>query len=103
MFMCMCVYSFSLRGRDQPFLGITGVLFFQTELKPVRKVSADANLKRFQHKVLKARRKPTLNMGEFRVAQTIAIWRCLTAQMKRQDTMIATQNTSALCVVPLVE
>ena len=39
-------------GRDQYFLGITGFLFFQIELKPVRRVSADANLKRFQHKVL---------------------------------------------------
>ena len=35
---------------DQPLMGIRGVQFFQTELKPVRRVSADANLKRFQHK-----------------------------------------------------
>ena len=34
------------------FLVITGVKFFRTKLKSVRKVSADANLKRFQHKVL---------------------------------------------------
>ena len=26
-------------------MGITGFLFFQTELKPVRRVSADANLR----------------------------------------------------------
>ena len=57
-------------------MGITGVQFFQTELKPVRRVIADANLERFQHKVILARRKPTLNMGEFRVAQPIAKGGC---------------------------
>ena len=70
--VCVCL-SLLPCGRDQPFLGITGVIFFQTELKPVRRVSADAHLKRFQHKVIQARRKPTLNMGEFRVAQPIAL------------------------------
>ena len=45
---------------------ITGVKFFQIELKPVRRARADASLKRFQHKVLKARRKPTQNMGDCR-------------------------------------
>ena len=54
------------------FLVITGVYFFQTELKLVRKVSADANLKRYQHKVLYARRKLTQNIGEFRVVEHIA-------------------------------
>ena len=59
----MCVYH---------ALMITGVQFFQTELKTVRKVSADANLKRFQHKILWARRKTTIYIGEYRVAQPIA-------------------------------
>ena len=44
--MCVCVIT---------FLVITRVQFFQTELKPVMRVSADANLKRFKHKVHKAR------------------------------------------------
>ena len=46
---------------DQPFLVITGVHFFLTELK------------RFQHTVLWCRRKLTLNMVELRVAQPIAM------------------------------
>ena len=54
------------------FMVITWVQLFQPDLKPVRRVSADANLKIFQPKVYKARRKPTLSMGEFRVAQPIA-------------------------------
>ena len=58
--------------RCRPLLGITWVRFFRIELKPVRRVSADENLNRFQHKVLYARRKPTLSMGEFVVAQPIA-------------------------------
>ena len=55
---------------------ITGAQFFRTELKSVRKASADAKLKRFQHKVFSARRKPTLNMRESRVAQPIAHGEC---------------------------
>ena len=47
----VCVYPFSREGGINPFWGSQG-FFFQTELKPVRRVSADANLKRFQHKVL---------------------------------------------------
>ena len=43
---CMCL-SLLLWGRDQPFFGITWVQFCQIELKPVRRVSADANLKIF--------------------------------------------------------
>ena len=50
-------------------MGITGVQLFQTELKPVSRVSEDTNLKRLQHKVLEARRRPNLDMDEFRVAQ----------------------------------
>ena len=46
---------------------IIGVQFFQIELKPVRKFSADAILKRFQDNILYAGREPTLNMGQFRV------------------------------------
>ena len=42
------------------FFGDTGVYFIQRELKPVRRVCADVNVKIFQHKVHKARRKPTL-------------------------------------------
>ena len=34
---------------------------------------ADANLKRFLHNILYARRKPTLNIIELRVAQNIAM------------------------------
>ena len=49
------------------------VLLICIELKPVRRVIADANLKRFQHKVFEARREPTLNIGELRVAQPIAL------------------------------
>ena len=37
--------------RDQPFWGITGVQLFLIELTPVRRDSADANLKIFQKKV----------------------------------------------------
>ena len=50
--------------QESPFLGITGVQFFQTELKTVKMVIADANLK-----VLKTRRTPSQNMGEFIVAR----------------------------------
>ena len=45
--------------------------FYQTQLKPVRRVSADANLKIFQQQVFQAWRKQALNMGEFRVAQPL--------------------------------
>ena len=58
-------------GRNQQFLVIIGAQFFQTELKPVRRVSAVANLKKFKHNFFKYYRKPTLNMGDFRVAQPI--------------------------------
>ena len=37
------------------------------------RVCVHSNLYKFQHKVLWARRKQTLNMGEFRVAQLIAL------------------------------
>ena len=37
-------------------------------VKTLRTVSKASNLKRFKYKVLWARRKPTLNMGEFRIA-----------------------------------
>ena len=43
------------------------------ELKPVRKVNADASLKRFQLKVVWARRQPTSINIEFRVAEPIAL------------------------------
>ena len=56
-------------------MGITRVQLFQIELKPVRKVSGDANLKRFQHKIFHLKKNPTLNMGEF--AQTVR-WQCVT-------------------------
>ena len=65
----LCVFISSPVREGSTFLVITGLQFFRTELKSVGKVSADANLKRFQHKVLKASGKPTLNMGEFRVAE----------------------------------
>ena len=47
---------------------ITGVQLFQK----ITRVSADAKLKRFQKKILKAMRKPTINKCEFRLAQFIA-------------------------------
>ena len=47
-----CVFIPSPVREGSTFLVITGVQFFQTELKSVRKVSADANLKKFQPKVL---------------------------------------------------
>ena len=71
--VCVCVYPFSREGGINPILGITEVQFFQTELRPVMRVSADPNLNRFHQKELKARRKPTINMGEFRVAKPIAL------------------------------
>ena len=46
------VYPYSLEGGIKFVLGITGAQFFQSELKPVRRVSVVANLKRFQHKGL---------------------------------------------------
>ena len=48
-----CVFIPSPVREGSTFLVITGVQFFQTELKPVRMVSAEANLKIFQHKVVK--------------------------------------------------
>ena len=68
----LCVFIPSPIGEGSTFLLTTGVKFFPTELKPVRRFSADVDLKRFQHKVFKARRKPTPNIGEFTVAQPIA-------------------------------
>ena len=40
-----CVLIPSSIGEESIFLVITGVQLFQKELKPVRRVSADANLK----------------------------------------------------------
>ena len=48
--VCVCVYPFPVR-EGSAVLVITRVQFFQTDMKSVRKVTADANLKRFQHKV----------------------------------------------------
>ena len=53
-------------------MGTTGVYFYQIELKLFRGVIADTKLKRFQHNILKARKKTTLTIGEFRVTQPIA-------------------------------
>ena len=46
-----CVFIPSPVREGSTFLVIIGVQLFQTELKLVRKVSADANLKRYQHTV----------------------------------------------------
>ena len=47
---------------------IIGAQFFQTELKPVRRDSAVANLKKVKQFFFKIYyRKPNLNMGDFRV------------------------------------
>ena len=48
--------SFAVRARSQ------------IELNPVRRLTADANLKRYQHSA-----QGTLNTGELRVTQSIAI------------------------------
>ena len=69
----VCVFIYSPVREGSTFLVLTGFQLFRKELTPVRKVSADVNLKRFQHKLLKASRKPTLNMGEFRVAEPIPV------------------------------
>ena len=58
-------------------MGITGAIFFKIEPKTVRRDSADAILKRFQHQVLSTGEKPTINMGQFRMAQPIAWCRLL--------------------------
>ena len=71
--LIVCAFISSLSKEGSPYLGITGVQFFQIKLKPVRRVSADAYLKIFQQKVLYARRKPTLRFGEFEVAQPKAM------------------------------
>ena len=46
---------------------------FNSELKPVRKVIADANLKRFHHKVMYARRKSAQRVNLSRVAKPIVV------------------------------
>ena len=78
--VCLCL-SLLPWGRDQPLLGITGVQFYQTELRPVRRANANANLDRFQHNVILARRKPTLNMGEYWVALTWKISQAIQARL----------------------
>ena len=62
VFLFVCV-SLLPWGRNQPLLGITEVQLFWIELKPVKRVTADVNLKIFHHKILYATEKPTLNMG----------------------------------------
>ena len=50
---CVSVFDPSLMREGSPFfLEIKGIQFFQKELKPVMRVSAVANLKRFKHKAL---------------------------------------------------
>ena len=71
--MFLCVFIPSPKREGSTFLVITGVKFLQTELKPVRKVSADANLKRFHHKLLSARKKSTIQIDEYRVAKPRAL------------------------------
>ena len=46
--LCVCVYPSPVR-EGSTFNVIIGVQSFRTEMKPVGKVSVDANLKRFQH------------------------------------------------------
>ena len=48
----VCVFIPSPVREASTFLVIAAVQFFSIELKPVSRDSADANLKRFQHKVL---------------------------------------------------
>ena len=71
-FLC-CMFIPSPVREGSTICGDHRVLLICIELKPVRRVIADANLKRFQHKVFEARREPTLNIGELRVAQPIAL------------------------------
>ena len=63
----LCGYPFSCEG--SPFLASQGFNYFLIELKPVRRISAYAN----HHKVLLARRKPTLNICWFRIAQPMTM------------------------------
>ena len=48
----VCVFIYSPVREGSTFFVITVFQLFRKELTPVRKVSADANLKRFQHKLL---------------------------------------------------
>ena len=60
-----CVFIPSPVMEGSTFLVIAGVQFFLIELKPIRKFSANANLKRFQHKVFKLGEnqiKPSVNL-----------------------------------------
>ena len=50
--------------------GYTGSV---NNLKPVKRDSVDANLKKFWHNLLQARTKPSLSMGTFRLTELIAI------------------------------
>ena len=54
------------------FFGSQG---FNSELKPVRKVVADANLKRLHHKVMYARTKSAQRVNLSRMAKPIAMGR----------------------------
>ena len=45
-------FAFLPQGRDQPFMGIIWVQLFWTDMKPISKVSADTNLKKFKYKWL---------------------------------------------------
>ena len=49
-------------------LFFSSFLFSEFELKPVRMIMADTNLYKFQYKIIRVQRKPTLNMREFKVA-----------------------------------
>ena len=89
------------------FWVITVVHFFQTKLNLVRMFSADANLKRFQYKVLYAKKKTSLSMGRFRVAQAIGIYIINFSNISRRElcmdknhlliTQLYSHNSSYYC------
>ena len=65
-------YSVTLLSRRwNPFPGVCSDL--DIELKQETRVMVDAILNKLQDEVLYAMRKPTLNMGGFRVAQELKI------------------------------
>ena len=62
-------------SQPSTFLVITGVQFFWTELKPVKKVSADANLKRYKHKVLESRvAEPIAQAGQTNLSLVVCLY-----------------------------
>ena len=64
---CVC-FSLLLWVRDQQCSGIESLFYFNS-IQAVGSLSADANMKRFQCKVLYAKKKTSQSMDEFRLSQ----------------------------------